>query len=155
MKEYSRTPEEIATDFPTDPRTRAKIEDQKEQEFMNKQKLGLREALNSEFEDEKETISIFDVYMNGKYTADSKLGQQKLASRRKDIYNEYKELNEKYGAQVAEMLKSKVNMKHWKDIPGDDWVPDEEDTGAAGEENISSTSAENSIGDKSEENSDE
>ena len=126
VKEFSRTPEEIGTTYPTDPAKRAELVDKKEREFMNKQTLGLREALNSEFEETKEERTIFDVYMKGEYTYDSKVGKERLSKRRNDIYNEYKELNEKYGAQVAEMLKSKVNLKDWKDIPGDEWVPEEE-----------------------------
>ena len=132
VQEYSRTPEEIATNYPTDPMLRSKLVDDQEKEFMKKQTMGLREALNSEFaKDEKATI--FDVYMNGKYTHDSRVGKERKAALREDFYNEYKELNQKYGAQVAEMLRVKVNTKDWKDVPGDDWVPDEEPAAEVGE----------------------
>ena len=127
VNEYSRTPEEMATHYPTDPIKRTELRNLEEQKFLNKQTLGLREALNSEF-DNNQKQSIFDIYLNGKFTHDSKIGQAKKAALRQDYYNEYRELNEKYGAQVAEMLRSKINIKDWKDVPGDDWVPKEEPT---------------------------
>jgi hypothetical protein len=128
VKEYSRTPEEIGTDFPTDPHERARIFAEREKEFERNAKRGLRQALGSEFEKEEEKLNIFDVYMKGRFTQGSKLQKEHEAKRRTDVYNEYKELNEKYGAQVAEMLKNKVNMKDWKDVPGEDWLPEEENT---------------------------
>lgn len=126
LREYERTPEEIGTVYPTDPHRRADLETKKELKFMSDQSRGLREALNSEFESPVEESTVFDEYLKGKYPAESLVGKHKASQQRKDVYNEYKELNEKYGAQVAELLRSKVNMKDWKDIPGDDWLPDEE-----------------------------
>jgi hypothetical protein len=29
--------------------------------------------------------------------------------------------------RINELLKKKVNMSDWKDVPGDNWVPDEEE----------------------------
>ncbi len=125
VKEYSRTPEEIGTNFPTDLIRRHQIYDNKEEQFLSENTMGLREALNSEFVDaNKKTKTIFDVY--GDAPLNSKVGQEKLAEQRKDVYNEYVEMNEKYGPRVAEMLKGNVNMQDWKDVPGDDWKPEEE-----------------------------
>jgi len=128
LKEYSRIPEEMGTDFPTDPQRRHEIYDKQEETFMLKQKIGLREALNSEFStDEKQTI--FDVYLNQENPPlYSKAGLEIKAKEREDKYNEYKELNEKYGSQVADLLKQKVNIKNWKDVPGEDWTPEEADS---------------------------
>jgi hypothetical protein len=132
LREFERTPEEIGTIFPTDPYRRASIEDKRESEFSRKQTHGLREVFNSEFEDPVENSNVFDEYMKGRYPEDSLVGQNRNGKKRRDIYNEYKELNEKYGAQVVELIRSKINIKDWKDVPGDDWQPEEE-TPAAGQ----------------------
>lgn len=120
VREYSRVPEEMGTDFPTDKVRRMEIFDKLDDSFRNKQFLGLREALNSDFsagEEDKKTI--FDVY-----------NPERSPVQRPDIYNEYKELNEKYGTQVAELLKQKINLKDWKDVPGEDWTPEDPSAGA-------------------------
>ena len=126
LKEYSRTPEEMATDFPTDPILRGEFLKHKDLQFEAKQKTGLRELFAARKEPEK-NISIVDLYFKGRFPSDSKVAKEKLANRRKDIYNEYLELNEKYGDRINELLKKKVNMADWKDVPGDNWVPDEEE----------------------------
>ena len=125
LREYSRTPEEMATDFPTDPMIRGALLSRQEKDFVAKQKIGLRELFNSKEEPEKK-LSIFDLYFKGRYPSDSKLAREKDANERKDIYNEYRELNEKYGDRISEILKKKVNLSDWKDVPGDNWVPDDD-----------------------------
>lgn len=134
LKEYSRTPEEMATDFPTDPIIRGELLKHQEMQFEAKQKIGLRELFNSKKEP-KNTMTIFDLYFKGRFPADSKVAKEKEANQRKDIYNEYRELSEKYGDRIAELLKKKVNMNDWKDVPGDNWTPEEEE--AVSEDNAS------------------
>ena len=140
VREYSRTPEEIATDFPTDAKARAKILDERDEKFVTKQRLGLREALNSEFV-EPEKLTIFDVYMQGKFTNESRVGKEHKSRQREDYYNDFREMNEKYGAQVAEMLRSRVNLKDWKDIPGDDYVPEDLDSDAGAQPEVTGDNA--------------
>jgi hypothetical protein len=128
VREYSRDPDELATNIPTDPMLRSVyshfIEKQKNWElFAGYQQLFSWRPVNQ--------LSIFEYYLQGKFTQKSRVGKEIEKEVRKDIYNEYKELNEKYGEQVKELLKKKVDLKNWKDVPGDDFVPDEEEAPAA------------------------
>jgi hypothetical protein len=121
IREYSRTPDEMATNIPTDTIRR--------QDYLNwkdyHKNFHARHGLLDIFGYKKSSESnIFDYYLEGRFTNDSVTGQEFDQKSRKDRYNEYKELSEKFGEKVQELLKGK--KKTWAGIPGEDFVPEEE-----------------------------
>jgi hypothetical protein len=132
LKEYSRTPEEMATNVPTDPERRKQYLEYKEYHKNLKVQTWSKELFGDSKQPEK---NIFDYYLDGRFTKDSLTGQEFEERSRKDRYNEYKELSEKYGEKVLDLLKGK--KRSWEGIPGEDFVPEDEDSGsAAGGENV-------------------
>merc|ERR1711957_1029206 len=47
------------------------------------------------------------------------------ALRNKDVLAEYTRLNEKFGSELSDELKAKVDIKNWSGIGGDDYVSEE------------------------------
>jgi hypothetical protein len=128
IKEYSRTPEEMGTDAPTDPLRRKEYLKYNQWVKDKDAKYGLPKL----FDNDKfnvEAKNIFDFYLEGRYTTDSNVDKDK----RKDFYNEYKELTEVYGDKVNELLKGKINLKDWKNIPGEDFAPEDANDVAGGD----------------------
>lgn len=124
IKEYSRSPEEMTTNIPTDPALRAAY-------YNYERHLKGMEAKNAFIDlfgvSKRKQTDIFQMYLNGVYAPGSKMEADDLAAERKDKYNEYKELNAKYGDRIQALLKRRVNPKDWKEIAGENFVPDDEE----------------------------
>jgi hypothetical protein len=118
----------MGTDAPTEPISRQMFlrynRFQKDREML----IGIPQLFdNDKFK--VEAKNIFDFYLEGRYTTDSNIDKEK----RKDFYNEYKELTEVYGDKVQELIKEKINLKDWKNIPGEDFVPEDTIDAAGGD----------------------
>jgi hypothetical protein len=127
LKEYSRVPDEMGTNVPTDLRRRKDFLEWKDYHKHYNVRHGLREIFGYKKPEEQ---NIFDYYLEGRFTKDSLTGQEFDENSRKDRYNEYKELSEKFGEKVHDMLKGR-KTKGWVGIPGEDFVPEEEGNGSA------------------------
>ena len=128
IKEYSRVPEEMGTDAPTDPIMRQQYLKYNRYQKDKEAKYGLSKIFDGD-KFKVEAKNIFDFYLEGRYTTDSNIDKEK----RKDFYNEYKELTEVYGDKVHELLKGKIDLKDWKNIPGEDFVPEDAGEVAGGD----------------------
>lgn len=125
VKEYSRRPEEMTTGIPTDPMMNLAYYKAVEELKDINLKSGIIDLFGGS---NVETKNIFDMYLEGRLAQNSQAEKEHLKEKRKDIYNEYQELNDKYGDKIQELLKKRVNLKNWRGIPGDDWEPEEEET---------------------------
>jgi hypothetical protein len=131
LKEYSRSADEIGTNIPTDPLRKKEYLAYKEYHKNLPARSGIEQLFGYAPQKEK---NIFEYYLDGRFPKDSKTGQEFEEQNRRDRYTEYKELCEKYGEKVQEMLKGK--KKSWEGIPGEDYVPEEESS------NVDTNSAE-------------
>lgn len=122
LREYSRRPDEIATDIPTDPLMKAAYYNYIDSKQLENVKYELRNIFGHY---EYKPPTIFEIYLQGKFTEGSNVEKNLKAQERADKYNEYKELSEKYGDQIKELLKKKVDVDNWKDVPGDNFTPEE------------------------------
>jgi len=122
MREYSRQPEEMGTSIPTNSIIRKNYMDQLKIKENEQRGRGFEDLLSSV--KPKNPISFVWEFLLKKKSFISRFDLEE-ALRNKDTLAEYTRLNEKYGSELAKELKAKVNINDWKDIPGDDYVPEE------------------------------
>ena len=122
MREYSRKPEEMGTTIPTNPIIRKNYLDHlliKENEERGK---GIENLLSSV--KTKNPMSFVYQFLLKKKSFLSRLDLEE-ALRNKDVLAEYTRLNEKFGSELSDELKAKVDIKDWQGIGGDDFVAEE------------------------------
>lgn len=122
MREYSRQPQEMGTSIPNNPIIRKNYMDQLKIKENEERGRGVENLLSNI--KTKNPMSFVYQFLLKKKSFLSRYDIEE-ALRNKDTLAEYTRLNEKYGSELAEELKAKVDIKDWKDIPGDDYVPEE------------------------------
>lgn len=133
LREYSRIPEEMGTNIPTNPLIRKQVLDMKIIKENEDRKKAIENILNKP--EPKKPLNFVYEYILKKKGFSSRLELEE-AFASKNLLSEYNRLNEAYGADLANELKAKVDLKNWGGIPGDDFTPEDDDSepSAGGEE---------------------
>ena len=122
LREYSKEPEEMGSTIPNHPIVRKNYLDHLKIMENKERGRGIRNLLSSA--KEKNPMNFVYEFLLKKKSFLSRLDLEE-ALRNKDVLAEYTRLNEKYGNEFAEELKTKVDIRDWKGIGGDDFVPEE------------------------------
>ena len=125
MREYSRNPEEMGTSVPTNPIIRKKYLDMVKIKENEERKRGLLNLFGGQ--KKRNPLNFVYEYLLNKTNILSRLDLE-VALSSKNILQEYNRLNETYGEELAKEIKSKVDLKSWNGITGDDFVAEEEST---------------------------
>lgn len=132
MREYSRHPEEMGTSIPTNSIIRNNYLNHLKIKENEERGRGIENLLSSSVKPKNPMNFVYEFLLKKKSFL-SRLDLEE-ALRNKDTLAEYTRLNEKYGSELAEELKSKVNLKDWKGISGDDYVPEDVSSEVSSEE---------------------
>jgi len=127
LKEYSRAPEEMGTNIPTNPIIRKQYLDMVKIKENEERKKGIENVLGNP-QPQKPMNFVYE-YILKKRGFSSKLDLEE-AFASKNLLAEYNRLNEAYGADFANEIKTKVDLKNWGGIPGDDFTAEDEDSGS-------------------------
>ena len=122
LREYSRQPEEMGSTIPTNSIVRKNYLDHIRIKENEEKGRGIQNLLSST--KPKNPMNFVYQYLLKKKSFLSRLDLEE-ALRNKDALAEYTRLNEKYGSELADELKAKVDIKNWKGIGVDDYVPED------------------------------
>jgi len=129
IKEYSKHPEEMGTNIPTNPIVRKQYLDMVKIKENEERKKGIENVLGNP-QKPKPLNFVYEFLLNKRGIL-SRLDLEKaLAS--KNLLAEYNRLNDIYGAELANELKTKVDLKNWGGIQGDDFVAEDDESSNAG-----------------------
>jgi len=132
LKEYTRVPEEMGTNVPTNSIVRKEYLDMKKIKENEEMKRGIENVLGGSPQKPKPLNFVYEFLLKKKGFSSRLDLEEAFAS--KNLLAEYNRLNEAYGADLANQLKAKVDLKNWAGIPGDDFVPEEEESTADAQE---------------------
>lgn len=126
LREYQKRPNEMGKNIVSDVNF-AKKQEYLEEKFKQKVntevktlETGFVDFFNKTYNTAKITTNIFDIYLRGQFPSyiNKALKRNDVCSR----YAEYKELNEKYGSQISDILESEIKDElTWGHINGEDY----------------------------------
>lgn len=138
LREYSRVPEEMGTITPTNPIIRKQYLDRIKIKENEERSRGIEKILGDP-QKPKPLNFVYEFLLKRKGFS-SRLDLEEAFSS-KNLLAEYNRLNEAYGAELANELKAKVDLKNWSGIPGDNFTPEDEDSGASADSAASADAA--------------